>query len=399
MTATIILGDVHLGSSLQLGKYGIGSELNSRLVDQINLLEWTLDRAIEFDAKNIIITGDVFHDPKPHPTIITFFVSWLKKCTDNDVDVHVIAGNHDILRSGQFSMSALDIISASDIEGVFVYKQMSTLHIQDVSFTLMPFRDRRSFNTDSNAIAIKIMQNKMPYELAGIDLHNKKVVVGHFSIEGSIPIGNEIDDMTNELFLPVSMFNGYDFVWMGHVHKMQVMSEKEPYVAHIGSMDISDFGESEHKKVIVVFDPKETEVYKYIEIPTRPLNQISISVPEEIKNTTEYVVKELQKQKSLSKAIVRLDIAFESSDVISVDRPIIEKCLSDLGAFHISRINEERKIAPIKMNSATEGMDNTVNETVAIRMYADANVDENIKDEFSALANSIVKECNELKAG
>ena len=92
-------------------------------------------------ARNIIITGDVFQDSKPHPTIVALFMSWLKKCTDNDINVHIIAGNHDIIRSGQFSMSALDIISAADIEGVHVYKHMTTLNTHGASFTLMPFRD------------------------------------------------------------------------------------------------------------------------------------------------------------------------------------------------------------------------------------------------------------------
>jgi exonuclease SbcD len=397
MSTTVILGDPHLGRSLSIGKPGLGSALNSRIIDQLNILEWTLSRAIEFDANNIIITGDIFNDPKPHPTIISLFVSWLKKCTDCDIDVHIIAGNHDVLRSGQFYISALDIISAADMEGVYVYKSMSTLITPGASFTLMPFRDRRSFNTDSNAEALKLMQDKMPYELSGIDLSVAKIVVGHLAIEGSIPVGDEIDDVVNELYCPVSMFKGYDFVWMGHVHKPQIMS-KSPFIAHIGSMDKSDFSEADHKKTIVIFDPEENIPYKYLEIPTRQLNQISVSVPDHITDTTSYVIKNLkEKQLDLTKSIVRLNVSFDSSDVVSVDRSAIEKCLNDLGTFHISRISEERKVAPIKQNSATEGIDSTVNEATAIKMYADANIDDNMKNDFIALASQIVRECSDLK--
>src|SRR3984957_352722 len=306
MSVSVILGDVHLGKGLSIGKPGIGAALNSRIVDQLNILEWTLDRAMEYMARSIIITGDVFQDSKPHPTIIALFISWLKKCTDNDLSVHIIAGNHDILRSGQFCMSALDIISAADIDGVHVYKQVSTLNTDGASFTLIPFRDRRSCNTDSNAAAVKIIQDIIPYELAGIEISQAKVVIGHLAIEGSIPVGDEIDDMANELFCPVDMFKGYDFTWMGHVHKPQVLS-KSPYVSHIGSMDLSDFGETDHTKVIVVFDPKKSEPYKYLEIPSRPLKQISVSVPASNLSTTDYVLGELKtKHKDLSKAIVSL---------------------------------------------------------------------------------------------
>lgn len=396
MSTTIVLGDIHLGKGLSIGKPGIGNALNSRLIDQCNILEWTLSKAIEFAASNIIITGDIFEDPKPHPTFISLFLSWLRKCVDSDISVHIVAGNHDVLRTGQFYTSALDIITAVDMEGVYVYKHMSTLHMPDVSFTLMPFRDRRSFNVESNAEALKILGAKMPYEVSGIDLANAKVVIGHLAIEGSIPVGDEIDDMTNELFCPVSMFKGYDFVWMGHVHKPQIIS-KSPFVAHIGSMDLSDFGESDHHKFILVFDPKNSEPFKYLEIPTRPLNQIVVSVPETIINTTEYVVKELKKHNDLSKSIVRLNVSLGGSDMISIDRPVVEECLNNLGAFHITRINEERKITPIKKSAATEGIDNTVNEPTAIKMFADSNVDEPIRNDFIALATQIVKDCSESK--
>lgn len=396
MTNALIIPDIHLGKSISLGKPGIGSALNSRIVDQINILEWILDRATELNAHNLILTGDCFEDPRPHPTIIHLFISWLKKCTDSDINVHIVVGNHDILRSGQFYTSALDVISAADMEGVYVYKQMSTLNIRGVSFTFLPFRDRRSFNTDSNAEALKLLMDKVPYELSGIDLYNAKVIIGHLALEGSIPVGDEIDDMTNELFCPISMFRGYDFGFFGHIHKPQVMS-KSPFIAHIGSMDLSDFGEANQKKFIVAFNANNSEPYKYIEIPTRPLKQISVSVPNDIVDTTNYVISDLtENHNNLKKSIVRLNVSLNNADVINIDRSLVEKCLTDLGAFHIERINEERKVIPIKKHIDTEGIDNTVNETTAIKMYADANVIER-KDEFVAVAMEIVREFLETK--
>jgi hypothetical protein len=58
MSQAIILGDVHLGKSMAIGKVGLGSALNSRIADQLNLLDWTLDQAIEHNADHIIITGN-----------------------------------------------------------------------------------------------------------------------------------------------------------------------------------------------------------------------------------------------------------------------------------------------------------------------------------------------------
>lgn len=52
----LILGDVHLGKSLHLGKVTPGSNLNSRLNDQLKLLDFTLEKAIDHGIHNIIIT-------------------------------------------------------------------------------------------------------------------------------------------------------------------------------------------------------------------------------------------------------------------------------------------------------------------------------------------------------
>ena len=392
----LILGDPHIERSLSIGKAGLGTELNSRVADQIKLLEWTLEQALEHLVTNIIITGDCFENPKPTSSAVSIFISWLKKCADNNINVHIIAGNHDILRSGQFYVSALDIISAADMEKIYVYKSVSTIHIDGASFTLLPFRDRRSFNTNSNTEAINILKSKLPYELAEIDKDNFKVLIGHLTLENAIPAGDEIDDMANELQCPLDMFKGYDYVWMGHVHKPQVLSQK-PYISHIGSMDLSDFGESEHKKVIVVFDPKKDVPYKYIEIPTRPLKQITITIPEDTKNTTGYILTEIQsKYSNLNKAIVRLNIILSKIDLPSIDRAVIEKEIYNCGAFNLCRLSEERRASSI-VKKQTDAIDNTVTEKAAIKMYSDLFIDSDSQQYFISLANEIVDEFKETR--
>jgi len=52
-----------LGKSILIGRVGVGASLNSRITT-LNLLEWTLDRAIESEIDDIIITGDVFEESK-----------------------------------------------------------------------------------------------------------------------------------------------------------------------------------------------------------------------------------------------------------------------------------------------------------------------------------------------
>ena len=114
-----------------------------------------------------------------------------------------------------------------------------------------------------------MVQDKIKYERLGLDDRNLNVMVGHFALVGSLPVGDEVDDMHNELFMPLNTFKDYNYTFMGHIHKPQVMC-KAPYISHIGSMDLSNFSENTHSKIIAVIDTSTSEVVKNLDLPTRP---------------------------------------------------------------------------------------------------------------------------------
>jgi len=382
----VILGDPHIGRSLILGRTGIGSSLNSRVVDQINLLDWTLEQAIENEAGHIITTGDVFEEVKPPPYLLTLLIEWLKRCEAHDIHVHILLGNHDILRTGNYYTSSLDILSSCEMPKVSVYKNIETIFVDGVALTLLPFRDRRAFGVETYGEAIQILKNNLEYELATIPVNYKKVVIGHLSLEGSIPIGDEIDDISNELMCPLDIFNGYDYVWMGHVHKPQVLKETNPHIAHIGSMDISNFGETDHKKHIIIFDG---ETARQEIIPSRPLKKISISIPKDTKDTTQYVIDQIKKyENAINKAIVRLDVHLSSPDLVPINRSNVEKALYDLNVHNISSISESKKMQSIIKNSE-EIITNTIDINAAIKMYSELFIEENKRPKFITLANDL----------
>ena len=395
MKNIICVGDLHLGGSLSLGKQGIGSTLNSRITDQINILDWVLEEAIENQAC-IIITGDIFEDPKPHPTIITIFISWLKKCESYNIPVHIIYGNHDILRSGFVTTSSLDIISEIELHNIFTYKETETIYINNTSVTLMPFKDRKSFSVNSAKEALDKIQSSLDWELASIPSHHNKIIIGHFAIEGSIPVGNEIDDLTNELFCPLSMFDGFDYIWMGHVHKPQIL-KKNPYIAHIGSMDISNFGETDHNKHIVIIDTDNPKDWKSKNIPTRNLKKITVSIPKDTIDPTEFVLNHLKTINNFDKSIVKVEISLQDAELSSVNKSTIERYLSSQGVFNIASIIESKKVNLIKKDS-NNVLDTKMDINSAIKKYSEVYIDKDQQSEFIDLSLSIYKQfLGELK--
>ena len=384
----IILGDPHIGKSTNIGKIGIGSSLNSRIDDQSNLLDWTLDQAVDHHVDHIVITGDVFEDPKPSPSLISLFIGWLKKCQAHDVRVHVIMGNHDTLRSGFVYSSALDIVTEVDMEGVFIYNSIDTFYVGNTAFTMVPFRDRKSFGVAANGVALSLLQDIISYELVSIPMHYKKVLIGHLAIEGSIPVGDEIDDIANELFCPLEMFNGFDFVWMGHVHKPQVM-RKNPHIAHIGSMDISNFGETDQTKYIIIFN-SDTQEWFTKPLPTRSLKKITISVPKGTEDSTSYVIEQLNQLDKWANATIKLEVSLTDASVQSVNKQAIEKLLLDKGIFNIAGFSEAKKISLVKKSDAST-ISTKMDVPAAINKFSET-LEPFLRPEFIELAMDIYKQ-------
>jgi len=387
MIKLMILGDVHLGKSLSLGKPNLGS-LNTRILDQLDLLNFTLEQAMHHQVDHLVITGDIFDDPKPQTYLVTLFIRWLQQCSTNNITVHLIAGNHDLLRSGNFTYSPLDIVAESEIPNIHIYKEIDTINLDGVSLTLVPFRDRRSFNTSINSEAVATLQQMIDYE-AMLSTESTKILVGHLAIEGSLPIGDELDDLTNELFCPLEMFDKFNYVWMGHIHKPQVMKKDSNFIAHIGSMDISDYGETNHKKSLILF---ENNAFEMIKLPTRTLVKIQILVPAETKDTTKFVIQALEKQKNLVDALVKIEIILSTNTLLSPNKKEIEDFLYSMKVFHVSKFSESRKIIFVKKHEVTEKLDSNTTETNAIKLYSQHFVLPEHQEEFVKLSNEIIQE-------
>ncbi len=382
MNNSIFAGDFHLGKNTNLGKTSIGNTLNSREVDQFNILDWILDQCVENHADHLFLKGDIFEEPKPNINLVSTFLGWLKKCSDFGITVHIIIGNHDVLRVENTYISPLDIVEQSEIENIHVYKNIDTIFIDNIAYTLLPFRDRKSLNCSSNKEAVDQIAGMLDYELALIPKHYKKVLLGHLALEGSLFVGDEVDDMDNELFLPIEIAKKYDYSWFGHVHAPQVLN-KSPYVAHIGSIDISNFGESKHDKILVLFNDNG---FSEIKIPNRKYNNISIVIPKEITDTTEYVLNAL-KGFEIKNNIVKLEVNLEDGSSVALDKSKIEKELKDSGVFNLSSFTQTKQTKAVKKNSS---VDTKIEFSDAIKKWSESEIEADEKEDFISACNDIL---------
>lgn len=391
----IILGDVHLGRSLNIGKPASGKNLNSRVQDQLDLLHWVEDLASADDCKHVVITGDVYHDPRPHPAIINLFMSFLKQGEDKGIKYDIVAGNHDILRTGNYVLSALDLVPTVDLNNAKSYKNPKTLNFDNCTFSFLPFRDKRMYEAADTNEALSKLAAEMNESLE-LDENKKNILVGHLALEKSLSVGDEISDQTNELFVPLDMFDKFDYVWMGHIHHYQVLKEEGPHICHIGSMDRSDFSTNEidKDKYIVIYDDVKSD-FELVKIPTRSLIKERVSVPAD-QDSTDFVINDLclkDKKNSFKDSIFRLEIELNGQDTLSVDRAKIEDYLyNNLKVHHVSNFSELRML--VDMSDSDLMLDTAVDDPKEdLKNWTAAHKDDFEDDEEKELFNAFAAEC------
>lgn len=382
MSRILILGDVHLGKSKNLGKSLINSNLNSRVFDQNEILNWVISQADENLVSDIVLTGDIFEDTNPDHEIIKIFIDWIKVTSLHEINIHICLGNHDYKRIENIYYSVLDIINSLNYDNVFVYYNPETILIDDVGVTFLPFMDRKSVFKDSLADAKSYVKMLIDYNRALIPTNYKSILIGHLALEGSLYIGDEIDDVTNEIILPLNYFDNYDYTWMGHVHKYQILS-KSPYISHIGSMDISDFGESEEEKYIIIFDC-ENASFKEIKIPTKKLEKIKLIVDEE--NSIEDQLDSLD----IKNKIISIDIEYKSNTK-SIGKSKVKEILSSKNPYIIVGISETKEVK-IKENTKTKEFKISISLENAITEYCNQFIDEKLKPKFLEKSKELIKE-------
>jgi DNA repair exonuclease SbcCD nuclease subunit len=280
-------------------------------------------------------------------------------------------------------------------ENVFYHSTIETIHKEHVSITFFPFTDRKIVQSTNHSSAIRKLSSYLPYQIGNVPPGNSKLLVGHLALEGSIYVGDEIDDQSVELHCPLNMFSEYDYVFMGHIHKPQIRQKEPNFIAHIGSLDLSDFGEIDHQKQIVLFDSEKKEI-RFIPVPSRPLRKFSCHLESDVENIVEYVREKfstIEKEKSWKNSLLKMEISsvIPFSDEL---RSELKKIPFEFGVFHLAYFLES-----IKQQNISEDTQ-TTNDTLslltpeaAIKKYAQTlSLSEEHQQKFITIALNCLQE-------
>ncbi len=253
--------DLHLGISL------CGLPL---LPYQKKFCGFLCEAAEEADA--VIIAGDVFDTSVASAEAVKCWSSLATNlCLEKKIPVIVCAGNHDgaaRLSSCADLLKAAGLYISGALEDAF-----TPIIIGDTAIYSLPY-----FNPSDGAVllgckptASAVMKAVTEKILAEADKSKKLILAAHCFAAGGSAAESDISARAAESVggaenIPLSVFDGFDYVALGHLHKAQTLKSGTP-IRYSGTPLAYSFGEAAQKKTVTFYDTETGDITEK-EIPS-----------------------------------------------------------------------------------------------------------------------------------
>ena len=248
---------------LHLSDLHIGIRVNemSMLADQEHILAQIIDIAAEEKPDAVIIAGDIYDKTVPPAEGVALFDRFLTCLVEKGLPVFIISGNHDCAERVAFGnhlmhLAGVHISSAfsGEVENIRLTDGFGAVRIWLLPF-IKPATVRRFF----------------PDREIATD-NERNVLVCHQFITGAVTCDSEQVSVGGLDNVDATLFNRFDYVALGHIHKPQTVLR--PEVRYCGTPLKYSFSEADSKKSVTVVDLNQKGDVKITEKPLIPLHDM-----------------------------------------------------------------------------------------------------------------------------
>ncbi|MGN0132737.1 MAG: exonuclease SbcCD subunit D [Lachnospiraceae bacterium] len=280
------LSDLHIGK--RVNEY-------SMLEDQTYILKQILHLVDEEKPEAVLIAGDIYDKSVPGGDAVMLFDRFLTQLAKRKVPVFLISGNHDSaerLAFGRELLADSDVYVSEVYEGK-IQKITKTDQYGRIHFYLFPFLKPAVVKHFMPEKEITDYQSAMEAVVEGmdIDFSERNVFLVHQFLTGAEKSESEEVSVGGLDDISASVFDGIDYVALGHIHRPQSVSRDT--VRYCGTPLKYSFSEAEHEKTVTFVTMKEkgkVEITERKLVPIRDMRKIKgsyleLTNPERYKNT------------------------------------------------------------------------------------------------------------------
>ena len=262
------LADLHLGK-----RY---NEL-SLIDDQKYILGEILKVAADEKPDGVILAGDIYDKSVPSAEAVELLNGFLNGLAALKIQVFMISGNHDspervAFGEGFMGLGGVHVSPVFDgnLKRVTLTDNYGKVHVYLLPF-IKPATVRRFFENqviDSYTAAVKAALGAVEFDGSA-----RNILVAHQFVTGSQSSGSEefnVGDIGN---VDASVFGGFDYVALGHVHGAQNVAGGR--VRYSGTPLVYSLTEAKSPKSVTVVELKEKGNLQLREIPLKPMRKVA----------------------------------------------------------------------------------------------------------------------------
>jgi len=278
-----------------------------------------VDRAIAEKVDLFLISGDVFHSPRPYSNDFVFFSEQIGRLTGRGVKVVVIAGNHDKPKSRDFDhqLSALVKVHAPNFyflqnlpdEPLIIDLEEKSTKVGIVALPYVEPRFVEELCVPYNSFVRGEIKRLLDFDSLGdVDF---KILVAHLVVSGAVV--REIPSLylrDPRVGRDDLLFKEFDYVALGHVHQHQRLADNMYYCGSIERLDFSEINDEKFFNIVNLSG--EGLTVNEIPLSLRPMYRISYdklsSVEDPIGEVIEFIKRWGVEQGSIVKLVISGDL-------------------------------------------------------------------------------------------
>lgn len=268
------LGDLHLGKRV----YGY-----SMLDDQRFALEQVVRMVAQNRVDAVVIAGDIYDKTVPSGEAVSLFDWFFTQLCERNITVLAVSGNHDSgerLDFGKTLLSQQGMHLIGTFNGTVASVTLTDREQCRVQFHLLPWlrpmewREKWKLEESTQQCVMQEALKRAEWEQQA-----RHVLIAHTFVT----VGGTMPEQSDSEILPVggvdavdaALFDGYDYVALGHIHRPQRLGRDS--VRYCGSLLKYSFSEARYPKsvpLVTLGEAGEAEITLLPLIPKHDLREI-----------------------------------------------------------------------------------------------------------------------------
>lgn len=359
---------------LHLSDLHIGKRVNeySMLEDQKYILNEILNIIDKKKVQTVLIAGDIYDKSVPPAEAVAVLDEFLTKLMDAHIEVFMISGNHDSQERLNFGSRIMDkngVHIAGRFQGSlcrYVLKdEYGVINVYLLPFLkptmLLPYF-KEEIECYEKAIVLALSTVK-------IDKSQRNLLIAHQFVTnaGQKPVQSDSENISlgGVEEVDYKIFDDFDYVALGHIHRSQSMGRKT--IRYAGSPLKYSFSEVRHEKSVTLITWKEKGNLNYEKIlltPMRDMRQIKGKLEQltdlkiaSLANCKDYIHAILTDEEDIMDAIGKLRMIYPNIMRLDLEnkRTCNQKETEELKSEHI--LQQE----PLKLFSEFYKSQNNIN--------------------------------------